>query len=280
MFYAKGLKDIRQEEDRSEGKHPYGRRRILMGRLEGRVAVVTGGGRGIGRAVCIAYAKEGANVVVNYASRDQPAQEVVEMIKKIGRKAVAVKANVAVKADAEKIIQTAIDTFGKLDILVNNAGVSKANMLYKMTEEQWDEVIDIHLKGPFLCIQAASKYMMEKKYGKIINMTSSAGLWGTKGQINYSSAKGGIVALTKSAARELAGYGITVNVIQPGYVSTEMFEKVKSDPKLMGIYTGRILLGRFAEPEEVAPTFVFLASDESNYITGQLICVDGGLGMT
>ncbi len=251
-----------------------------MGRLEGRIAVVTGGGRGIGRAICLAYAKEGANVIVNYASKDQPAQEVVEMIKKIGRQAVAVKGNVAVKADVDRIIQTAIDQFGKIDILVNNAGVSKPNMLYKMTEEQWDEVIDIHLKGPFLCIQAASKYMMEKKYGKIINMTSSAGLWGTKGQINYSSAKGGIIALTKSAARELGSYGITVNVVQPGYVSTEMMEKVRADPKLKEIYTGRVLLGRFAEPDEVAPTFVFLASEESNYITGQLICVDGGLGMT
>ena len=251
-----------------------------MGRLEGRAAVVTGGGRGIGRAICLAYAKEGADVVVNYASKDQPAQEVVEMIKKIGRKAVAIKANVAVKTDAERILQTAIDNFGKIDILVNNAGVSKANMLYKMTEEQWNEVLDIHLKGPFLCIQAASKYMMEKKYGKIINVTSSAGLWGTKGQINYSSAKGGVIALTKSAARELAGYGITVNVVQPGYVSTEMMEKVRTDPKLKEIYIGRVLLGRFAEPEEVAQTFVFLASDESNYITGQLICVDGGLGMT
>jgi len=251
-----------------------------MGRLESKVAVVTGGGRGIGRSICLAFAKEGADVVVNYASKDLPAQEVVEMIKKIGRKAVAVKGNVAIKTDAEKIIQTAIDNFGKIDILVNNAGVSKPNMLYKMTEEQWNEVVDIHLKGPFLCIQAASKYMMEKKYGKIINVTSAAGVGGTKGQINYSSAKGGIIALTKSAARELAGYGVTVNVISPGYVSTDMTEKIRMDPKLKEIYTGRILLGRFSEPEEVAPTFVFLASDESNYITGQLFCVDGGLGMT
>ncbi len=251
-----------------------------MGRLEGKAAVVTGGGRGIGRGICLAFAKEGADVVVNYASKDQPAQEVVEMIKKIGRKAVAIKGNVAVKTDAEKIIQTAIDNFGKIDILVNNAGVSKPNMLYRMTEEQWNEVIDIQLKGPFLCTQAAAKYMMEQKGGKIINVTSSAGLWGTKGQINYSSAKGGIIALTKSAARELAGYGITVNVVQPGYVTTEMTEKIRTDPKLKEIYTGRILLGRFSEPEEVAQTFVFLASDDANYITGQLICVDGGLGMT
>jgi 3-oxoacyl-[acyl-carrier protein] reductase len=251
-----------------------------MGRLENKVAVVTGGGRGIGRAICLAFAKEGADVILNYASKDQPAQEAVELIGKIGRKAVAVKGNVAVKADVERIIQTAIENFERIDILVNNAGVSKPNMLYKMTEEQWNEVIDIHLKGPFLCIQAASKYMMEKKYGKIINVTSAAGLWGTKGQINYSSAKGGIIALTKSAARELGGYGITVNVVQPGYVSTEMMEKVRTDPKLREIYAGRVLLGRFAEPEEVAPTFVFLASDESNYITGQVFCVDGGLGMT
>jgi len=251
-----------------------------MGRLEGKAAVVTGGGRGIGRSICLAFAKEGADVIVNYASKDQPAQEVVEMIKKMGRKAVAVKGNVAIKADAERIIQTAIDNFGKIDILVNNAGVTKPNMLYKMTEEQWSEVVDIHLKGPFLCIQAASKYMMEQKSGKIINVTSAAGVSGTKGQINYSSAKGGIIALTKSAARELAGYGITVNVISPGYVSTDMTEKIRTDPKLKEIYTGRILLGRFSEPEEVAPAFVFLASDESNYITGQLLCVDGGVGMT
>ena len=251
-----------------------------MGRLEGKAAIVTGGGRGVGRAICLGYAKEGANVLVNYASKDQPAMEVVEMVQKMGRKAVAVKGNVAVKADVERIVQTAIDQFGRIDILVNNAGATRTAMLHKMTEEQWDEVVDIHLKGPFLCTQAVSKYMMDKKQGKIINVTSVAGLVGTKGQINYSAAKGGILSFTKSAARELAGYGITVNVICLGIVSTDMTEKIRTDPKLQEIYAGRILLGRFAEPEEVVPAFVFFASEESNYVTGQLLCVDGGYGMT
>jgi 3-oxoacyl-[acyl-carrier protein] reductase len=252
-----------------------------MGRLEGKAAVVTGGGRGIGRAICLAYAKEGANIVVNYATKDQPAQEVVEMIHGMGRKAVAIKGNVAVKADAERIIQTAIDHFGKIDILVNNAGTTKTAMLYKMTEEQWDEVVDIHLKGPFLCTQAASKFMMEQKSGKIINVSSTGpALMGTKGQINYSAAKGGILSFTKSAARELAGYGILVNVISLGIVSTEMSEKIRTDPTLKQLYESRILLGRFAEPEDLTSAFVFFASDESNYITGQLLCVDGGYGMT
>ena len=251
-----------------------------MGPLEGKAAVVTGGGRGIGRAICLGYAKEGADIIVNYATRDQPALEVVAMIQRMGRKAVAVKGNVALRADAERIIQSAIDHFGKIDILVNNAGATKTAMLHKMTEEQWDEVVDIHLKGPFLCIQAASKHMMEKKGGKIINVTSVAGLVGTKGQINYSAAKGGILSLTKSAARELAGYNITVNVISLGIVSTEMTEKIRTDPKLQEIYRGRILMGRFAEPEEVVPAFVFFASEDSRYITGQLLCVDGGYGMT
>jgi 3-oxoacyl-[acyl-carrier protein] reductase len=251
-----------------------------MGKLEGKAAVVTGGGRGIGRAICLAFAKEGADVVVNYATRDQPALEVVDMIQKMGRKAVAVKGNVALKADAERIIQAAAQNFGRVDILVNNAGVTKPAMLTKMTEEQWNEVVDIHLKGPFLCTQSASKYMIEHKYGRIINVTSVAGLVGTKGQINYSSAKGGVIALTKSAARELADYGITVNVILLGIVSTEMTEKIRTDPKLQEIYLRRILLNHFAEPEEIVPAFVFFASDDSRYITGQLLCVDGGYGMT
>ena len=251
-----------------------------MGKLEGKAAVVTGGGRGIGRAICLAFAKEGANVVVNYATRDQPALEVVDLIQKMGRKAVAVKGNVAVKADVERIIQTAVQNFGRVDILVNNAGATKPAMLTKMTEEQWNEVIDIHLKGPFLCTQLASKYMIENKYGRIINVTSVAGLVGTKGQINYSSAKGGVIALTKSAARELADYGITVNVILLGIVATEMTEKIRTDPKLQEIYLRRILLNRFADTEEIVPAFVFFASDDSRYITGQLLCVDGGYGMT
>jgi 3-oxoacyl-[acyl-carrier protein] reductase len=251
-----------------------------MGRLEGKAAVVTGGGRGVGRAICLAYAGEGADVVVNYASRDQPALEVVDAIQKMGRRAVAVKGNVALKADVERIIQTAMDNFGKIDILVNNAGATRPAMLHKMTEEQWNEVVDIHLKGPFLCTQAVSKHMMERKYGRIINVTSVAGLVGTKGQINYSAAKGGIIALTKSAARELADYGVTVNVISLGIVSTEMTEKIRTDPKLQEIYLRRILLNRFAAPEEIVPAFVFFASEEARYITGQLLPVDGGYGMT
>ena len=249
-------------------------------KLEGKSIVITGGSRGIGRAVCLAFAEEGANVIVNYRENGQTAQEVVEMIRKSGRKAIAVQGNVAVKADSVRMIKAAVDNFGKIDILVNNAGISRPNMLYKMEEEEWDDVIDVQLKGAFLCIQAASGYMREQKSGKIINVTSAAGLWGTKGQINYSSAKGGIVAMTKSAARELADYGILVNAIQPGYVNTRMSEKIMTDPKLAEIYKGRLLLGRFAEPEEIAKTFVFLASEDANYITGQVICVDGGLGLT
>ena len=251
-----------------------------MGRLDGKAAIVTGGGRGVGRGICLAYAREGADILVNYASKDQPALEVVEQIKGMGRKAVAVKGNVAVKADVERIIQTAVDQFGKIDILVNNAGATRPAMLHKMSEEQWDEVVDIHLKGPFLCIQAAAKHMIEKKRGRIINVTSVAGLVGTTGQINYSAAKGGILSLTKSAARELAGHGITVNVLSLGIVSTDMTEKIRTDPKLQEIYMRRILLNRFADPAEVVPAFVFFASDESAYITGQLLCVDGGYGMT
>ncbi len=248
-------------------------------KLKDKVAIVTGSSRGVGRSVAMDYAKEGANVIVNYSSNEDAALEVVNEIRKIGSNAFAVKADVANKADAEKLIESAMDNFGKLDILVNNAGFTRPSMMLKMTEEQWDEVVNIHMKGAFLCAQAAGKYMKENKGGKIINVTSVAGIVGTVGQINYSAAKGGVISMTKSMARELARYNICANVISLGIVATDMTEKIRTDEKLKDIYMNRILLKRFAEAEDITPAFVFLASDDSNYITGQLICVDGGYGM-
>ena len=247
--------------------------------LKDKVALVTGSSRGVGRAVALAYGKAGADVVVNYTSNQKAADEVVEAIRAMGSKAIAVRADVAQKTDAGNLVNSAIENFGKLDILVNNAGFTRPALMLKMEEEQWDQVIDIHLKGAFLCSQAAGLHMKERNRGKIINVMSVAGLVGTVGQINYSAAKGGILSMTKSIARELARYNICANVISLGIVKTDMSEKITTDEKLKEIYMNRILLKRFAEPEDIAPAFVFLASDESNYITGQLLCVDGGYGM-
>ena len=249
-------------------------------RLEGKKAVVTGGGRGVGRAVSLAFGREGAALVINYVSNEQAAKETVSELKEMGRDALMVKADVALKEDAERLIGACLDRFGRIDILVNNAGVSKPAMLHKMSEQQWDEVVDIHLKGAFLCTQAASRHFMEQNYGKIINVTSVAGIVGTTGQINYAAAKGGLISFTKSCARELARYHVTANVISLGIVLTDMTKKLQEDPKLREIYLRRILLNRYAESGDIAPAFVFLASDESDYITGQLLCVDGGYGLT
>jgi 3-oxoacyl-[acyl-carrier protein] reductase len=249
-------------------------------KLEGKAAVVTGGGRGVGRAVALAYAREGANVIVNYLKSDATASEVVAEVETLGRKAKAVQADVAKKDDAQRLIQACVDEFGHIDILVNNAGFTRPAMLRKMTEDQWDDVLGVHLKGAFFCTQAAANAMAEQKSGRVINVTSVAGLAGTVGQINYSAAKGGLLSFTKSAARELARYNVCVNVISLGIVATEMSEKIRSDEKLKEIYMGRILLARFAEPEDISPAFVFLGSDDARYITGQLLCVDGGYGLT
>jgi 3-oxoacyl-[acyl-carrier protein] reductase len=248
-------------------------------RLKDKVALVTGSSRGVGRAVALRFAKEGARIVVNYTSNEKAANEVVDAAKSMGSEAIAVKADVARKSDAEHLVQAGIETFGRLDILVNNAGFTRPAMMIKMTEDQWDQVVDIHLKGAFLCSQAAGLQMKEQNSGKIINVMSVAGLVGTVGQINYSAAKGGILSMTKSIARELARYNICANVISLGIVATDMTEKIRSDEKLKEIYMNRILLKRFAEADDISPAFVFLASDESSYITGQLLCVDGGYGM-
>ncbi len=248
-------------------------------KLKERVAIVTGSSRGVGRSVAIDFAREGASLIINYSSNEAAAREVADEIKKLGSNAVAVKADIAHKADAVKLVDAAMENFGKVDILVNNAGFTRPAMMLKMSEDEWDEVVDIHMKGAFLCSQAAGKYMKEKNYGRIINVTSVAGIVGTVGQINYSAAKGGVISMTKSMARELARNNICVNVISLGIVATDMTEKIRSDEKLKDIYMNRILLKRFAGAEDITPAFVFLASDDSRYITGQLLCVDGGYGM-
>ncbi|EMS80302.1 SDR family NAD(P)-dependent oxidoreductase [Desulfotignum phosphitoxidans] len=245
-------------------------------KLEGKKAIVTGGSRGIGRAIALLYAKEGADVLVNYHSNDAAAKETVAEIEKLGRKGVAVAADVASYASAQNMVEECVKQLGGVDIVVNNAGVSKPSMLLKMKEEDWDAIIDIHLKAAFNTTQAAGRHMKEQNSGRIINVISTAGIFGTIGQINYASAKAGIIGFSKSASRELGRYNITVNVICPGITKTEMTGKLQSDEKLRKIYEGRIQLGRFADPEEIAPAFVFLASGDASYITGQVLGVDGG----
>ncbi len=245
-------------------------------KLAGRKAIVTGGSRGIGKAVALMFAKEGADVLVNYHSNDAAAKETVAEIEKLGRKGVAVAADVADYKSAQNMVDECVKQLGGVDIVVNNAGVSKPSMLLKMPEADWDYIINVHLKAAFNTTQAAGRYMKEKNYGKIINVISTAGIFGTIGQINYASAKAGIIGFTKSASRELGRYNINVNVICPGITKTEMTGKLQSDEKLRKIYEGRIQLGRFGEPEEIAPAFVFLASDDASYITGQVLGVDGG----
>jgi 3-oxoacyl-[acyl-carrier protein] reductase len=243
-------------------------------RLEEKVAIITGGGRGIGKAVALGFAKEGANIVI--AEMDlEPANEVAEEIKVSKREAIAIKTDVSNPEDVEKMVNTALSTFGKIDILVNNAGVSVPAMLHKMDHEQWDRVINSHLKGTYNCIRSVVNHMIERKAGKIINVVSAAGVKGTIGQINYSAAKAGIIGITKSAARELGRYGINVNAIAPSAI-TRMTEKVYTNPKFKEKYLAAKAIKRFAQPEEMVPAFVFFASDDTNFITGQVLVADGG----
>ncbi|MCL6611335.1 MAG: glucose 1-dehydrogenase [Peptococcaceae bacterium] len=246
-------------------------------KLKDKVVIITGAKQGIGEAAAVAMAREGAAVVL--VSRSiRPDSPVVEKIKETGGRYLTMSVDVSDRGQVQRMVDETLAAFGRVDVLFNNAGISKPAMLWKMTEEQWDEVININLKGTFNCIQAVSKPMMEQKKGAIINVTSSAGLIGTIGQVNYTAAKGGVHALTKSAAKELARYNITVNVIAP-MAETEMTKTIANDPRFRDKYLERIPLGRFAKSEEIAPCVVFLASDEAGYITGQTICVDGGMVM-
>ncbi|MHC1720112.1 MAG: 3-oxoacyl-[acyl-carrier-protein] reductase [Clostridiaceae bacterium] len=243
--------------------------------LANKTAVVTGASRGIGRAIAIKLASEGANIILNYRSSIKSVEEVIAEINALGGKAVAVQGDVSSFAEAEKIIKAAVENFGSLDILVNNAGITKDGLIMRMKEEDFDSVIETNLKGTFNCIRHATPIMMKQRSGRIINMSSVVGVAGNAGQVNYSASKAGVIGITKSAAKELAARGITVNAVAPGFIQTDMTD-VLSDKVKEDILSG-IPLKRLGKPEEIADLVSFLVSDSGSYITGQVININGGM---
>ncbi|WNF24446.1 3-oxoacyl-[acyl-carrier-protein] reductase [Mesobacillus jeotgali] len=246
-------------------------------RLEGKVALVTGASRGIGREIAFELAREGASVAVNYAGSEAKALEVVDEIKAMGRDAFAIQADVSNSESVNGMAKETIERFGKIDILVNNAGITKDNLLMRMKESEWDDVININLKGVFLCTKAVTRQMMKQRSGRIINISSIVGVSGNPGQANYVAAKSGVIGLTKTSAKELSSRGITVNAVAPGFITTDMTDKLNEDVKTEMLK--QIPLARFGEPKDIARTVVFLASEDSAYMTGQTLHVDGGMVM-
>jgi len=245
--------------------------------LENKTAVVTGASRGIGRAVAIKLASLGANIVLNYRSSIKSVEEVLAEIKTMGANAVAVQGDISNFAEAEKVIKAAVENFGSLDILINNAGITKDGLLARMKEEDFDIVIETNLKGAFNCIRHATPIMMKQRKGRIINMSSVVGVAGNAGQINYAASKAGVIGMTKSAAKELASRGITVNAIAPGFIQTDMTDAL-SDKVKEELLSG-IPLKRLGQANEVAELAAFLASESASYITGQVININGGMYM-
>jgi 3-oxoacyl-[acyl-carrier protein] reductase len=245
--------------------------------LENRVAIVTGGSRGIGRAVALELASRGAAVVVNYNKSPEAADEVVKKIEETGGKAAAFQADVSDIKQAEALIKFAVEKFGDLSILVNNAGITRDTLIMMMSEADWDAVINTNLKSTFNCSKAAVKHMMRKRYGRIVNMASVAGQMGNPGQTNYSASKGGQIAFTKALAREVAARNITVNAVAPGFVDTEILNAMPKET--LEIALKLVPLSRLAKPEEIGYAVAFLASDQAAFITGQVLGVDGGMAM-
>ena len=243
--------------------------------LTGQTALVTGGGRGIGRAIALALAESGMEVVVNYSNSAAAAEEVVELITASGGKAYALQANVAMEEDVDGLIKTVLERSSRLDVLVNNAGITRDGLLMRMKASEWQAVIDLNLTGVFLCSRAVARPMLKQKSGRIINITSVVGLMGNAGQANYAAAKAGVVGLTRSTAKELASRGITVNAVAPGFIATDMTKDLDADAILRDIP-----LGTFGTQEQVAGAVRFLATDPASaYITGQVLQVDGGMVM-
>ncbi|HLR07895.1 MAG TPA: 3-oxoacyl-[acyl-carrier-protein] reductase [Bacillota bacterium] len=245
--------------------------------LKGKNALVTGASRGIGRAIALELARNGANVVVNYAGNAEKAQSVVEAITKLGSQAFKVQADVANETEVKAMVKQAIDAFGRLDILVNNAGITKDNLIMRMKEEDFDHVIETNLKGAFICTKAVTRPMMKQKYGKIINVASIVGIAGNPGQANYVAAKAGVIGLTKSTAKELAARNILVNAVAPGFIATDMTDALSDEQKRDML--AMIPLARLGTAEDVAKVVRFLASDDANYMTGQTLHIDGGMVM-
>lgn len=245
--------------------------------LSGKVALVTGASRGIGRSIALRLAETGADVIVNYAGSEAAAAETVAKVKELGRQSIMIRANVGNTEEVNNMFKEAIDQFGQIDILVNNAGITRDNLLMRMKEDEWDDVITTNLKGVFNCIKAATRPMMKQRFGRIINITSVVGVLGNPGQANYVAAKAGVIGLTKTTARELASRGITVNAVAPGFIDTDMTASLPEEAKA-GLL-GQIPLARLGQPDEIAKVVCFLASDMASYMTGQTLHVDGGMYM-